>query len=35
MIKCPNCGYEVPEEPKIIKALKAWGRRNSGTGRKS
>ena len=35
MVKCPNCGYDIPKEPKIIRALKAWGRRDNGTRRKS
>ncbi len=24
LIKCPNCGYEIPKEPGFIKALKKW-----------
>lgn len=24
LIKCPNCGYEVPKESGIIKKLKRW-----------
>jgi ribosomal protein S26 len=24
MIRCPNCSYETPSEPKIIKRLKTW-----------
>jgi len=24
-IKCPNCGFEMPEEPKWIKKLKRLG----------
>ena len=24
MVKCPNCGYEIIKEPKLIKALKSW-----------
>ncbi|OGO22425.1 MAG: hypothetical protein A2Z28_00880 [Chloroflexi bacterium RBG_16_51_9] len=35
MIKCPNCNYEMPAEPKLIKALRVWKERNIGTGRKS
>lgn len=23
-IKCPNCGYEMPAEPKLPKFLKSW-----------
>jgi len=30
MIKCPNCNYEVPEEPKLIKAFKSWRERKNG-----
>ena len=25
--KCPNCGYETPVEPKLIKFIKRLGRR--------
>ncbi len=35
MVKCPNCGYDVPTEPGLIKAFKAWRKRVNGTGRKS
>jgi len=24
--KCPNCGYEIPKEPKIISIIKKWGK---------
>ena len=24
LIKCPNCGYEIPREPDFIKSLKRW-----------
>lgn len=24
LIKCPNCGYEIPREPGLIKKLKRW-----------
>jgi hypothetical protein len=30
MMRCPNCNYEIPEEPKLIKALKAWKERKNG-----
>ncbi len=35
MLKCPNCGYDVLVEPRVIKALKAWRRKDDGTGGKS
>ena len=35
MLKCPNCGYDVPIEPRLIKALKAWRRKDNGTRGKS
>ena len=35
MVRCPNCGYDVPTEPKLIKVLKAWRRRGNGTRGKS
>ncbi len=27
LVKCPNCGYEVPKEPEFIKKLKKKRRR--------
>ena len=27
LIKCPNCGYEIPKESGIIKKLKRWEER--------
>ncbi len=35
MVKCPNCGYEVPIEPGIIKAFKAWRKGDNGIRGKS
>ncbi len=35
MVKCPNCGYDVPVEPGLIKAFKAWRRRDDGAKRTS
>ncbi len=35
MVRCPNCGYEIPKEPGLIKAFKAWRRRDDGTRGKS
>ncbi len=35
MVKCPNCGYDIPKETKLIKALKAWRQRSDGTRGKS
>jgi len=32
MIKCPNCNYEIPTEPRLIKAIKAWKGQRNGTG---
>lgn len=26
--KCPNCGYEVLKEPKLISKIKKWGKKN-------
>jgi len=26
--KCPNCGYEIPKEPKLVKIIKKWGQKN-------
>lgn len=28
MIRCPNCGYETPAEPKIIKRFKKWRKKD-------
>ncbi len=33
LIKCPNCGYEVPKEPGLIKKLKRWKERRNETQR--
>ncbi len=30
-VKCPDCGYDVPVEPKLIKVLKSWRRHKNGT----
>ena len=27
LIKCPNCGYEIPKESALIKKLKRWKER--------
>lgn len=35
MVRCPNCGYDMPAEPKLVKVFKAWRRQKNGTGRKS
>ncbi len=35
MVRCPHCGYDMPVEPRLIKALKAWRRRDNGAGGKS
>lgn len=24
LVRCPNCGYDMPKEPKLVKAFKAW-----------
>lgn len=26
LVKCPNCGYESPLEPRFIKKIRAWRR---------
>jgi hypothetical protein len=26
--KCPNCGYEILREPKLIKWMKGWGQKH-------
>ncbi len=31
MLRCPNCGYDMPVESKLLKALKAWSKRDNGT----
>jgi len=33
--RCPNCGYDVPLEPKLVKILKAWRRWDDGARGKS
>jgi rubredoxin len=25
-VKCPNCGFDVPVEPGLVKLFKAWRR---------
>ena len=34
-VRCPNCGYETPKEPKLVKTFKVWRKQANGTGRKS
>ncbi|MBI4285834.1 MAG: hypothetical protein HY670_08070 [Chloroflexi bacterium] len=34
LVKCPNCGYEVPREPGLLKNLRDWWRQRNGPGRK-
>ncbi|NIP66674.1 hypothetical protein GWN63_01040 [Candidatus Bathyarchaeota archaeon] len=31
MIRCPNCGYEVPARSKLAKILKRWRKDENGT----
>jgi len=33
MIRCPNCGYEIPGESRLLRALKSLRRTARGTGR--
>lgn len=35
MVRCPNCGYDIPMEPRLIKVFKSLGRRKHGTRGKS
>ena len=28
MMRCPNCGYEVPTEPKSLSILRNWRNKN-------
>ncbi|MFQ6122213.1 MAG: hypothetical protein ACE5LA_04045 [Dehalococcoidales bacterium] len=35
MVRCPNCGYDMPVEPQSVKTFKAWRKRENGTKRKS
>jgi len=28
MIRCPQCGYETPSEPKFIQRLKKWRKKD-------
>ena len=30
MVRCPNCGYDMPPEPKLPKVFKAWRRKDNG-----
>lgn len=29
-LKCPNCGFEMPEEPSWLKKLKVWRKKSNG-----
>ncbi len=31
LIKCPNCGYEVPIEPALIKKIRKWKEKRHAT----
>jgi len=31
LIKCPNCGYEVPRKPGFVRLFKKWRKRKDGT----
>jgi rubredoxin len=33
MVKCPRCGYEMPQTPNLLKLLRKWGKRKSATSR--
>ncbi|MFC1913493.1 hypothetical protein ACFLX7_04830 [Chloroflexota bacterium] len=35
MVRCPNCGYDMPLEPKLAKVFKAWRRKDNGIRGKS
>lgn len=35
MVRCPNCGYDVILEPKLIKTYKKWRKDRNGIRRKS
>ena len=35
MVRCPNCGYEVPRETSFRDMLKTWRKRLNGIRRKS
>lgn len=30
LLKCPRCGYEIPREPRLVKAIRNW-RKKRGT----
>lgn len=33
LVKCPNCGYEIPKEAGFIKSLRKWKERRNETNR--
>ena len=33
-LRCPNCGYEMPEETGLVRLLKSWRSHRAGTERK-
>ena len=35
MVKCPNCDYDLPAEPKLVKVFKAWRNKDNGAKRTS
>ena len=30
LVRCPNCGFEIPMEPKLVSAFKNWRKRRAG-----
>ncbi len=33
LVRCPNCGYEVPLEPKLLRVFKKWRKKVNETKR--
>jgi len=31
LVKCPNCGYEVPGDPQVVKLIKKWRKNKNET----
>lgn len=33
LVRCPNCGYEVPAEPRLLKTIRQWRNKRREAGR--
>ena len=28
LVKCPHCGYEMPPEPRLVKLIRSWRKKD-------